>query len=312
MKKLIYVWLWIAICMLISCKHTNIYAHIYAQLQNQIEQIISGKDATIGVAIIVDGVDTISVNGNHPFPMLSVYKFPIAFALGEYERTTTFQIPDSILITRNNLKENTYSPMRDRYSNVDSIKLSIHEILAYSLQESDNNASDVLLNLLPSKGYVTECLQRMGVEGILVSSTEDEMHKDVSLAYKNTSTPIAMSSLLSLFDKEFSDNYSLLIKHLMETCETGKNRLAKPLMKSKICIGHKTGTGFDQPNGRIMAINDVGYIPLPSGHKYSIAVFIENSGYDIDTTESLIAQISEIVFNCMKKIPDLDSKSIIY
>lgn len=82
----------------------------------------------------------------------------------------------------------------------------------------------------------------------------------------------------------------------METCATGVNRLAKPLTGTGAIIGHKTGTGFTLPDGRLMAINDVGYVHLPNGRSYSIAVFIENSGYDMQQTEEIIAQISEIVY----------------
>ncbi len=106
-----------------------------------------------------------------------------------------------------------------------------------------------------------------------------------------------MASLMDKFDREFNDSISLEIKRLMETCETGVNRLSKPLIKSNAIIGHKTGTGFTLPNGRLMAVNDAGYVHLPNGRGYSIVVFIKNSGYDSETTESMIAEISRIVYS---------------
>lgn len=292
----------LAICIFTSCRPTT----KYAQLKNQIEQIISGKDATIGVSFIVDGVDTVSINGNRQFPMLSVYKLPIAIALGDYARKGAALIPDSITITKNDLKENTYSPMRERYANIDTINVSLSEILAYALQESDNNASDILLSLLPSVEFVSNSLQRYGVDDIIVSSTEAQMHEDMMLAYSNTATPVAMATLLSRFDRDFSDEYSRNIKQLMETCVTGQNRLVKPILNPDVIVGHKTGTGFELPDGRLMAINDAGYIHLPSGHSYTIAVFIENSGYDMPTTEDIIAQISSAVYNELLKLPSIN------
>ena len=92
---------------------------------------------------------------------------------------------------------------------------------------------------------------------------------------------------------------ALEVKQMMETCETGKDRLAKPLRDANIILGHKTGTGFSSPEGRLMAINAVGYVHLPDGRRYSIAVFIENSGYDLPQTEGMIAKISEIVYDYM-------------
>lgn len=123
------------------------------------------------------------------------------------------------------------------------------------------------------------------------------MHHDNSLCYDNSATPIAMAALMQRFDQEFDDSLSVEIKHLMETCGTGKNRLAKPLAVTNAIIGHKTGTGFTLPDGRLMAVNDAGYVHLPNGHRYAIAVFIENSGYDMAQTEDLIAEISQIVFS---------------
>lgn len=65
-------------------------------------------------------------------------------------------------------------------------------------------------------------------------------------------------------------------------------------------IGHKTGTGFLLPDGGIQAVNDVGYVHLPNGHRYSIAVFIANSHYSMEETEAFIARISEMFWNAIK------------
>ena len=287
----------VLVCSMSSCAK----ARSFSYLQNDIEKIIEGKDATIGIAIIIDGKDTISINGNRPFPMLSVYKLPIAIALGEYTHSTLKLFPDSITITRNDLKENTYSPMRDKYGSIDTLNVSLKELLAYSLQESDNNASDILLNLMPSSEYVTKYFQNIGLDGINISTSEDEMHEDISLCYDNSATPLAMASLLSRFDRDFKDQYSMTIKNLMESCATGQNRIVKPLKDSNAIVGHKTGTGFELPDGRLMAINDVGYIILPSGLHYSLAIFIENSGYDMETTEDIIAQISQKVYKALSQ-----------
>jgi beta-lactamase class A/beta-lactamase class A VEB len=51
-------------------------------LRNKIEQIVSDKRALVGVSIIGNnGKDTISLNGDRPFPMQSVFKFHIALAV---------------------------------------------------------------------------------------------------------------------------------------------------------------------------------------------------------------------------------------
>ncbi len=287
----------IAVVILLSTLQSCGKANLADSLQKELSDYVKDKDANIGIAVIIDRTDTIEVNGNKPFPLLSVYKFPIAVALGDYLRVSNEIFPDSIILTREDLRLDTYSPMREKYEGLDTIHLPLYDIMAYALQQSDNNASDILLNLMGGAQNAMLSLKRLGIEDVNVVSTEAEMHENPDLCYDNSSTPIAMAKLLDSFDHEFSDTYTRKAKQLMETCVTGTNRLAMPLTGKDAIIGHKTGTGFTLPDGRLMAINDVGYVHLPNGISYSIAVFIENSGYDIPQTEAIIAEISEIVYS---------------
>ena len=293
MKKIITL---IAIAFIIMLAQACGKTTPLSSLQKELSEYVEGKDATIGIAVIIDRTDTVSVNGNHEFPMLSVYKFPIAVALGEYMRQSDDIIPDTLTIRQSDLKPDTYSPMREKYEDKESFQLTLDELLAYALQQSDNNASDILLNIMGGTDNAMRELKRLGIENVNVVSTEAEMYEDNQLCYDNSSTPIAMARLLDCFDHEFETPYAKKVKILMETCATGANRLAKPLAGTDAVFGHKTGTGFTLPDGRLMAINDVGYVHLPDGRSYSIAVFIENSGYDIQQTEEIVAKISEIVY----------------
>jgi len=275
----------------------------YSHLQKSLSEFVEGKDANIGIAVIIDGTDTVSVNGNKEYPMLSVYKFPIALALAEHYRQNDLALADSIAILPEDLHLDTYSPMTERIlassqATTDALKQPTDGLLAYMLQQSDNNASDIIMKQLGGAGCVDKYLRELGITDVNVKNSEDEMHIDNTLCYANSSTPIGMSSLMDKFDRELNDSISVEIKRMMETCTTGTNRLAKPLADA--VIGHKTGTGFTLPNGRLMAVNDAGYVHLPNGHRYAIAVFIENSGYDMAQTEELIAEISGIVLSHIK------------
>ena len=44
-------------------------------LKTEIRHIIKDKKATIGVALILDGEDTLAINNAEKYPMMSVYKF---------------------------------------------------------------------------------------------------------------------------------------------------------------------------------------------------------------------------------------------
>lgn len=254
--------------------------------------------------MIIDGKDTVSVNGNKPFPMLSVYKLPIALALADVYRSKAATFDNQIVILPEDLHRDTWSPLTEKIlasdnALTDTLKLPARDLLQYMLQQSDNNASDIVLNSIGGLGSVN-------FPGINVVSTEAEMHVDNSLCYSNSATPIAMTNLIDKFDRDMTDSLSVEIKYLMQSCATGENRLVKPLLPTNAVIGHKTGTGFSLPDGRLMAVNDAGYVHLPNGHRYVISVFIENSAYDLVQTEAIIAEISELVFSAVwaKSVPD--------
>lgn len=278
----------------------------YAGLQKSLNEFVRDKDLTAGIAIIIDGRDTVAVNGTRQFPMLSVYKFPIALAFAEKCRQENHSFDFTVAISPADLHPDTYSPLTEKImasapAATDTLLFPARTLLNYMLQLSDNNASDIILRETGGVEHVDRYLTGLGAVDIHVRNTEDEMHLDNSLCYANSASPIAMARLIDLFDRKFNDSLSSEISHMMETASTGTGRLAKPLIAAHAVLGHKTGTGFTLPDGRLMAINDVGYVHLPhSGRTYSIAVFIENSGYDMEQTEAIISEISNIVLSHLK------------
>ena len=144
----------------------------------------------------------------------------------------------------------------------------------------------------------------MGIsDEIVIGASEEDMHRDPYLSYLNRTTPLAMAQLFDRFYHELinaSQSYSE-ISVMLEQCRTGLDRLALPLLPTNATIGHKTGTGFPTPEGRISAVNDCGYVNFPNGTRYSIAVFVADSNYDIATTSAIIAEVSKIVLEGLIK-----------
>ena len=272
-------------------------------IEDALENYIVGKDARIGIAVIINGKDTVSVNGERDFPMMSVSKFPLALTIAHWIDAHGMSLNDSITFSETALKENTYSPMLKRYGKNHNI-MSIRELLEWSLVESDNNAADILLNYIGGTSGVTSIMRQIGFsDEIVIGASEDDMHRDPYLSYLNRTTPLAMAQLFDRFNSEnrkISQTY-YDISAMLEQCRTGLDRLAEPLLTTNATIGHKTGTGFPTPEGRISAINDCGYVNMPNGMRYSIAVFVADSGYDMAATSAIIADISKIVWEQMIK-----------
>lgn len=262
-----------------------------------------GKDARIGIAVIINGNDTVSVNGERDFPMMSVSKFPLALTIAHWIDAHGMSLNDSITFSEAALHENTYSPMLKKYGKSRNI-MSIRELLEWSLVDSDNNAADILLNYIGGTSGATSIMRQIGLsDDIVIGASEDDMHRDPYLSYLNRTTPLAMAQLFDRFNSEIrkmSQTYSD-ISAILEQCHTGIDRLAEPLLTTNVTIGHKTGTGFPTPEGRISAINDCGYVNMPNGMRYSIAVFVADSGYDMAATSAIIADISKIVWEEMIK-----------
>ena len=79
-------------------------------------------------------------------------------------------------------------------------------------------------------------------------------------------------------------------------CTTGTNRLVKPFQNTDYKVGHKTGSGYVNDEGRIASTNDIGFVLSPEGEKaYVIAVFVKDSALPQAETEEIIAKVSAIV-----------------
>ena len=69
-----------------------------------------------------------------------------------------------------------------------------------------------------------------------------------------------------------------------------------PLADKGVVIGHKTGTGDLNAKGQQIGCNDIGFVLLPDGRTYSIAVFVKDSEESFAENSKIIADISRIVY----------------
>lgn len=67
-------------------------------------------------------------------------------------------------------------------------------------------------------------------------------------------------------------------------------------------IGHKAGSSDRNEKGQRIGTNDIGFVILPNGHRYSIAVFVKDSEEHDKTNEGIIAEISRIVYERVRDL----------
>ena len=266
-------------------------------LESQIRQVTKSIRAQVGVAVIIDGKDTVTVNNDSRYPLMSVVKYPQSLAVAHFLHQHNRPLSTEVFTAKEALHPNTYSPLRDEYPE-GNLYLPISCLLEYTLQQSDNNACDILFEYIGGVSYAERYIRSLGTECLAISKTEEQMYQAPESCYENWSSPLEMARLTDmLFSKElFPSDYQNFIKETMLNCVTGENRLPQPLMNTTARIGHKTGTSGLNARGELAGINDVGFVILPDGRRYSIAVLIKDSKETMKATEKVIADISEIVY----------------
>ena len=111
-----------------------VFAERNMTIENALHEYIKGKDARIGVAVIINGKDTVSVNGNRDFAMMSVVKFPLALTVAHWINTNGMSLNDTVTFSEKAMKEDTYSPMLKKYGKSRNT-MTIRELLEWSLVE---------------------------------------------------------------------------------------------------------------------------------------------------------------------------------
>lgn len=271
-------------------------ANDIVRLRNQLVKFVSANGVNTGVAIKrLNTGDTLSVNGDHHFAMMSVCKFPQAITLlhlvdeGKLLRTA------KVHITPYDLTVPTNSTLKKDHPRA-PFDLTIPEAFAYSIGQSDNVTSNVIFAMDGGPAAVELYIHSIGINSIGVGVDYRHMRSD-SL-YRNWITPVAAAELLSKFYTQpiLSDTSKATLWKAMVEAPNGKNRLPG-LLPANTVIGHKTGTSSRDSANLTIAYNDIGIIQLPDGSAVAIAVFIEKSPLTDDENASIVAEIGKMVWD---------------
>ena len=234
---------------------------------------LARQESRAGVCVKKGGTES-GINATSCFPMYSVMKFPQALFIADYLTKNNIELNAEVSVRKDELMQDTWSPMLNTFEGEKSFTYA--ELLTLSLQQSDNNACDILFEQCGGPRKVEKYIQNLGFKDIRIQKTEKQMHANPALSNKNWCTPQSMVAILDWFIAHHNDNEPLrYIWKLMEECQTGKDRLPAAVPTSAKVV-HKTGTGYPLPSGQPSGICDVGIIILDNGQQFPIAVFITN------------------------------------
>lgn len=297
-----------------------------ALLEAQFAFLAKQTDGTVGVAVQkVGSTEVMTLNKGVTFPMASTFKVAVASRIfekidkGELTLNQLIPVDPKILVGSYGLAVMTPH---------DGISLSVHNLLELMITISDNTSTDVLVQLAGGPAAVTDWLTRHGIKGQRIDA--DTAHliyralditpgpgtfkQNIEAAFaadagkrerdqkripnapfnadpRDTSTPEAMVQLLTLIEsgKALSADSTKELLAIMARCTTGEKRL-KGMLPIGTPVAHKTGT--------LMSVaNDVGFVTLPDGSKFAIAVFVKGDTKGTETQDRIIAEMARTAYD---------------
>ena len=280
-----------------SAGRTNLSGQTVTSLEAQLMDIVNEAPGTVGIAFVGDN-DTVLINNGARFPMMSVFKLHQALAVADALERKGATLDSLLVIRAADPDRTTWSPMLKTYGDSD-FTISAGELVNYALVSSDNNASNILFDRIVSPSETDTYVKSIAADTtFIIRYSESEMKNEHRLSYLNHSSPLSAALLIGqIFNTRlFSTPHQEAIKKALTTATTGQDRLCPPLAgRDGVVFGHKTGSGYRNENGELVAFNDVAYISLPDGRSYCLAVMIRDFTGSETEAAAIMARISETV-----------------
>jgi len=250
-------------------------------------------DGVTGVAVQqIGGSDAMTLNAGTGFPMASTFKISVAGAIfslidsGKLTLGTMIAVDPALIVQSDGIADQTPHP---------GVSLSVHNLLELMLTRSDNTATNVLSETVGGPAAVTAWLRSIGISGgMQVDRDTRRVRADgtrFDIVTTNNSTPEAMLKLLLTIraGKAVSAASTKTLIEIMERCHTGEARL-KGLLPLGTVVAHKTGSLQD-------VSNDVGFVTLPNGNQFAIAVFVKADTKGPQVRDRVIADIARASYD---------------
>lgn len=285
----------VAIVLFASCSDRTM-----TELENTIVSIIEDRPARIGVAVITDAGDSLVVNDSDDYPMMSMFKLHEAIAVCRTLEENGASIDTVLAVSRDELNMQTWSPMLKEYTGEVS-DISVRRLMEYLLVDSDNNASNLLFErIVPVAAADSIIATIMPERGFRIIYTEAQMQRDHGLSYLNATSPLSYASLVKkvFTDSLLSAGNQEFIREMMRRCGTGSGRIAAGLPEG-VEFAHRTGSGYVNERGEVIAVNDGGYVTLPDGRSYAIAVLVKDFAGPQEDADAAIAEVSKAVYEAL-------------
>src|SRR4249919_2892943 len=228
------------------------------------------------------------IDENSRYAMASTFKVALAAALLWQVDRKAFTLDNRIHIDKSQLLLN--SPAVEVKLMASEDAMTVRDLLAAVITQSDNAATNVLLRAIGGPSVVTQFFRTLGDNVSRLDRYELELNSNVAGDPRDTTTPRAMvDSMLAIFTRDVLTIASrALLIDWMTASRTGLDRVRAGLPKS-------WNTGDKSGNGDNGAINDIVITYPPSRRPIFIAVYMSESKLTVPELGAAHAEIGRIV-----------------
>ena len=289
--------------------------------QHQLDLLVrKAQPGTLGVTVVdLQSGQAWRANANRAFPMMSVFKAPVAAAVLAGIEQGRWSFDQTAVVQRDELESGT---IRDHFQG-ERMRFSVRQLLTDAVSHSDNTAVDTLLKVIGGSQVVTAFLRAHGIDGMRVDLGErgfapvfDDLQPGQSppahetdaqqlarlrrgyRAYladpRNRSTPDAAADFLrKLWNKQLLSPASTAYLLDLMYAQTTPSRLRLGLPPG-VRLADKCGTSYTLEH-TTAAYNDIGILSWPDGRALIVAAFLTASTAPKDQRDALFAELARTV-----------------
>ncbi|MEX1826759.1 class A beta-lactamase [Luteibacter sp. CQ10] len=310
---------------MLATTHTLAAEAPQAPLHETLERLAAeAKPGVLGITVVdLDTHARTRVNADRAYPMMSVFKAPVAAAVLAQVDAGHMSLDEKVTITRDEVVGGSAVPSIGARFVGDRMRFTVGQLLEAAVADSDNTAVDALLRRLGGPRNVMTYLHAHHVDGMRIDLSEGEVNRifadtvsggsiprDESedaetsrlkrgyAAYlkdpRNRTTPDAAAVFLEkLWAGELLSSEST--KRLLDLMyrQTTPNRMRAGL-PANVRFADKCGTSYSL-EGETAAYNDIGIVTWPNGHTVVVAAFLTASKADKPARDALFAKLGKAV-----------------
>ena len=299
-----------------------------AALAARIDALGRSFDGRVGIAVedVQDGW-LAAYDGDAFYPQQSVGKLWVALTVFDVAERGRLSLTDPVLVTRRDMS--VFNQPILKLLTDQGYATTIDGLLVLALAQSDNAASDILLDRVGGARSVRRALKDRRLDGVRAGPSERVLESRIAAvrwkpeysfdrafwtardavpmqrrvraldaylaAPADGATPWALADGLSRLQRGelLAPASSARFLEILGRTETGPLRLRAGLGPGW-SIAHKTGTGQDLGD-LATGYNDVGLITAPDGRAYAVVVMIASTRRPIPERQALMAAVTQAV-----------------